>query len=126
MTDELPPSVTISHQDDITIASIDASFRALDELHVHEVSLQMVDLARTVEPPLLVIDLGAVTYFGSSFLEVLFRIWHQLRKREGEMVLCALQEHCEEVIHISNLDQLWKQFPDSLEAIEYLRSQYQD
>ncbi|MAT15867.1 MAG: hypothetical protein CMJ46_11435 [Planctomyces sp.] len=114
----------LTHQDDIAIISISERFRALDEMHVHELSSQLVELVKHIEPPLLVIDLGAVTYFGSSFLEVLFRLWHQLRKREGELVLCSLQEHCQEVVQISNLDQLWKQFPDHLEAVEYLRNRY--
>ncbi|QDU81293.1 Putative anti-sigma factor antagonist BtrV [Polystyrenella longa] len=124
MNDPQATAFNVSHQDDITILSVKERFRSLDELHIYEMSTQLIDLARNMEPPLLVIDLSGVTYFGSSFLEILFRVWHQLRKREGELVLCSLQEHCEEVIRISNLDQLWKQFPDLLDAVEYLQSQY--
>lgn len=122
MAEAPTPAYELSREDEITLLTIDENFRSLDELHIHELSTQLLELVRTLDPPLLVINLEGVNYFGSSFLEILFRLWNQLQKKDGELVLCSLQEHCREVIHVSNLDQLWKTFPSQSEALDYLRT----
>ena len=47
------------------------------------------------------------TSFGSSFIEVLFRLWSRLNGRQGKFALCGLSEYCHEVIDVTKLDQLW-------------------
>lgn len=110
----------IENQQDVTLVKIDSRFRTLDEMHIVNVSNQLVEQMEIIDPPFVVIDLSEVEYFGSSFLEVLFRLWNIINKREGELSLCGLQEHCAEVIHISHLDSLWKQFEGRSEAVDYL------
>ena len=114
----------ITKQQDVTIIKINSLFRALDELHIVNLSNRLFETVESIEPPLVVIDLTEVTYFGSSFLEVLFRLWNQVKKRGGELSLCGLQEHCAEVIRISHLDSLWQNFKESAEAVEYLQQQH--
>jgi len=113
----------ISKQQDVTIIKISAHFRALDELHIVNVSNRLIETVEAIDPPLVVIDLSEVTFFGSSFLEVLFRLWNMINKRGGELSLSGLQEHCAEVVHISHLDSLWQHFDDSTQAVEYLQQQ---
>ncbi len=116
-----PKAYELTKQQNVTVISINTHFRALDELHVVDVNNQLVELVQQLEPPFVVIDLSEVTFFGSSFLEVLFRLWNQIQKRDGELSLCGLQEHCAEVVHISHLDRLWKQFDNCEEAVGYLQ-----
>lgn len=74
------------------------------------------------DPPRVVIDLSAVEFFSSSFIEVIFRLWNRVHRRpEGRMALCGLTKYCLEVLQVTNLDELWEIFPDRDSALAALR-----
>src|SRR5262245_59053048 len=43
----------------------------------------LLDIADDASPPLVVLDLSRVTFFGSSFIETLFRMWNRLQAKPG-------------------------------------------
>jgi anti-anti-sigma factor len=62
--------------------------------------------------PVLLVDLSRVQFFGSSFIEVLFRAWNRIQQQPGgRFALCGLTPNCAEVIEVTNLDRLWEIFP---------------
>ena len=63
--------------------------------------------------PCLLVDLSNVKFFGSSFIEVLFRAWNRIQQKPGgRFALCGLTPNCAEVIEVTNLDRLWQIFPN--------------
>ena len=78
--------------------------------------------ASNVEPPLLVIDLSQVEFFGSSFIEALFRLWSRLNGRQGRFALCGLSPYCQEVIEVTNLNKLWDIYDTLDQAVESVKT----
>lgn len=69
--------------------------------------------------PCVVIDLSNVKFFGSSFIEVLFRAWNRIQQQPGgRFSLCGLTPNCAEVIEVTNLNRLWQTYPDRASALQ--------
>jgi len=66
---------------------------------------------------LQVVDLSGVDFFGSSFIELLYRVWSRLHNRGGQFALCGLSPYCREVIEVTNLNTLWPLYASVDEAV---------
>lgn len=110
----------ISKPRGVTVVRLGDGYDAIDETNVEEVNGFLLDLAQTADPPSLVIDLSRITFFASSFIEALFRVWNRLNRRGGRFALCGLTEYCAEVLRVARLDTLWDIFPDVESAVEVL------
>lgn len=60
----------------------------------------------------VLLDMSAVKFFGSSFIEVLYRLWKQVKSQNGKFVIAGLHPYCREVLQVTNLDKLWTLVPD--------------
>ena len=80
-------------------------------------SLVLAPLARQ-KVPLVVFDLGQVSYFGSVFLALLLRCHKLVRQKGGELVLCGASQLARELLQITNLDTLWAIYDTREEALE--------
>ena len=67
--------------------------------------------------PKVVIDLSYTKFFGSSFIEVLFRVWNRVNGAGGKFALAGLTSYCREVLEITHLDKLWPMLPNADEAV---------
>lgn len=119
MTTSRAPEVT--KQDGVTIIALGPEYEQLDEPRLDDLTKVMLDAAINAEPPRLLVDLSHTKFFGSAFIEVLFRAWHRVNGREGgRLGLCSLTPYCAEVIDVTHLDRLWKVYPNRVEALESL------
>ncbi|MEZ6054011.1 MAG: STAS domain-containing protein [Planctomycetaceae bacterium] len=78
--------------------------------------------ASNADPPRMVVDLSQVEFFGSSFIELLFRMWKRLNERSGQFALAGLSPYCDEVLAVTNLNKLWPSYETTEEAVEAIRS----
>ena len=108
----VPTIAETSEQNGVTIVRLGNGYDAIDEVNVEPIMELLLDVADTADPPKLVIDLSRITFFASSFLEALFRVWNRLNRRKGRFALCGLTEYCAEVLHVSRLDTLWDLYAD--------------
>ncbi len=107
----------------ITFAVFRPNFSQIDEPHVDLVNRKLLDLVTTLEPPVLVIEMTHVDFFGSSFIEAMFRAWKRLQGRTGaKFALCGLKPYCREVLEVTHLDKLWPLCATREEAIAHLQS----
>ena len=81
-----------------------------------------VQEAGEAEVPQVLLDLSGVKFFGSSFIEVLYRLWKQMESRQGRFVLSGLHPFCREVLQVTNLDKLWTIAPDRESGLALLRT----
>lgn len=123
MPESLP---SLSARDGVTIVTFGPEYKNLDQSILEELERFLLETADRTEPPLLVIDLGQTQFFGSAFIEVLFRLWKRLTKRNGRFVLCGLQPYCAEVIGVTHLDRIWPIADDQDAAVTLLKSQPQE
>lgn len=58
--------------------------------------------------PHVVIDLSNVEFFGSSFIEVLFRTWKWVQQAaDGRFALAGVNRYCREILEVTNLTSIW-------------------
>jgi anti-anti-sigma factor len=114
----------IVQESGVTIAAFKPGNSQIDERIVDSVNRQLVELAAGLPSPALVLDLTHVEFFGSSFIEAMFRVWKRLQTSAGaKFALCGLQPYCREVLEVTHLDQLWTITATRAEAIAALRQQ---
>ncbi len=107
---------------DITIVEFGEELQHLGEDVIPTVSRVVHDAGEAPIPKVL-LDMKYVQFFGSSFIEVLFRLWQQMQTREGQFVICGVHPQCLEVLQVTKLDKLWAICPDRETGLAYLRSQ---
>ena len=112
MTDDT--TVQIEVENDITVVTFGPSLKHLDDTAVIECQDLLLEAAKTASPP-------HVLLFGSTFIEVIFRVWHRLNaETDGRFAICGLSDYCLEVLKVTHLDQLWAIYPSSSEAVEQM------
>ncbi len=102
----------------VTVIALGPKYKIIDE-HALDGGLgeSLIEIAVEAEPPLVVLDLSQTQFFGSSFIEVLFRVWNRLQGRSGRFAICGLTPHCYDVLKITHLDTLWPLMPTRHEAV---------
>jgi anti-anti-sigma factor len=114
-------SPNISQRDGVTVITLGSAYENLDGTHLEELSKVILDVANTADPPRVVLDLSRTEFFGSSFIEVLFRAWNRLNAREkGRFAISGLTPYCREIIDTTHLDRLWKLYDTSDSAVAAL------
>ncbi len=111
----------ISKHGPVTVVSLGPQYENLDEATLESVQRFLLQVASDAEPPLVVIDLSHTTFFGSSFIEVLFRMWNRLNQRNGQFAISGLTDYCREVIEVARLNQLWTLYDSADEAATALQ-----
>lgn len=113
---------SIVREDGVTVVSLGPEYENLNDTELDELKGALLNAATQAEPPVVVLDLSNLKFFGSAFIEALFRAWNQLNARPGgRMSLCGLSDYSREVVEITHLDQLWNVFETREEAVRALR-----
>ncbi len=102
---------------DVTVITFGPQFESLDEFTLDQVREFVLEAAKAANPPKVVIDLSYTKFFGSSFIEVLFRVWNRVNGAGGKFALAGLTSYCREVLEITHLDKLWPLLPNADEAV---------
>ena len=75
------------------------------------------------QPTGLIFDFGAVKFFSSHVLGLLLEIRAKLKEYDGEVVISAIDPQLHRVFKITNLDQVFRFFPDKEAAIGAMSSE---
>ena len=112
MVQKLP---TVEVREDVTCIRLGEEFENLDEQILESIREAMLEAAGKADPPRVVVDLPHTRFFGSSFIEVLFRVWNRINGIPGgRFAISGLSSYCREVLQVTHLDKLWE-LHDSLE-----------
>ena len=109
--------VSLTREQNVTILQLDASYASLDDKALQELGEVLLSEASFAEPPHLLLDMSPTQFIGSRFIELLVRAWKRIRIRDGAMVLCGVQQLCDDVLRVSRLDTLWSEYPTRSEAL---------
>ena len=94
--------------DDVTVITFDKPLEHLDDNAVMQHQDLLLATARDASPPRVLFDLSNVLFFGSTFIELVFRVWHRLNSEtDSHFALCGVSDYCLEVLQVTHLDQLW-------------------
>ncbi|HUG90562.1 MAG TPA: STAS domain-containing protein [Planctomycetaceae bacterium] len=115
------PVPQISRQDGVTVIELGPEFENLDEHALETLREAVLEAAQHADPPRLVLDLSHTKFFGSAFIELLFRAFSRVNEHEGGIfALSGLTEYCAEVITVTHLDRLWQIHPTRDAAVKAL------
>jgi anti-anti-sigma factor len=121
MSDAEPFDVTVTSG--ITVAMFRPDFAQIDEPVMDLVNRKLGDLVAELSSPALILDMSQVDFFGSSFIESMFRVWKRMQSRPGaRFALCGLKPYCREVLEVTHLDRLWPLCATRDEALAQLTS----
>lgn len=113
--------LTVLKEGNVTIVVFGAGQRRLDELSLEAIGNQLLEVAQQANPPRLILDMAVTEFFGSSFIEILFRVWKRLNGQpDARFAISGLQEYCREVLEITHLDKLWPLYGSRAEALAAL------
>ena len=56
----------------------------------------------------MVFDMSRADYFGSQVIELMIVVWRRLAAVHGALVLCGMSAAAREMMHIVNLDTIWR------------------
>lgn len=108
-------------QDGVTVLSFTQRNLSINEDNVHQLGDELLKKTRNAEPPKVVLDLGNVEFFGSSFIESMFLMWKSLSAKDGRFAICHLHPYCETVLSVTNLTTVWDIYPTVDEAVAALQ-----
>lgn len=104
--------------DGVTVVALGQQYENLDEHLLEDLQHFLLETVDRIDPPRLVIDLSHTKFFGSAFIEVLFRVWNRIKRRDGRFALCGLTPYCAEVIGITHLDRIWNIVESQQQAVD--------
>ncbi len=56
----------------------------------------------------VVFDMSRADYFGSQVIELMILVWRRLAAVQGSLALCRMSPAAREMMHIVNLDTIWR------------------
>jgi anti-anti-sigma factor len=114
---------TIAKDNGVTVIQLGPEYENLDERLLEGLRSVALDVSKSADPPWVVIDLSNTKFFGSAFIEILFRLWNRMNSRPGgQFAISGLTSYCAEVLKITHLDSLWKIYPTRAAAVQALSS----
>ncbi len=113
------PAVETQHG--VTVIQLGPEYENLDESLLDELRASILDVAETADPPKVVLDLSHTKFFGSAFIEIMFRAWKRVDARGGTFALSGLTTYCAEIVEVTHLDRLWTIYPGREAAVTALK-----
>ncbi len=65
----------------------------------------------------VVFDMSRAEYFGSQVIELMIVVWRRLAAVQGTLVFCQMSPAAREMMHIVNLDSIWRIYDTLDEAL---------
>lgn len=117
-----PTTLDVVVDRNVTVIGLGSRYKSVDEKVLEEgLRLSMLSVVDRAAPPLVVVDLSQTSFFGSSFIELLFRMWNRvLSKPNGAFAICGVTPYCDEVLKVAHLDTLWRLYGTRNEAVDAL------
>jgi len=110
------PSVEITSEGDVVVAAFKATSISNGE-KIAAVSKQIKEFIEENNPNRIVLDFGGVKFFSSQVLGLLLDIRARLKMYDGEVVISAINPQLYRVFKITNLDKVFRFFPDKESAV---------
>ena len=68
---------------------------------------ELISLIESAHAKNLILDLGRLSFFGSTMLEWIVVLGKKVREQQGAMIICNCRPATLEVLHIAKFDTLW-------------------
>ena len=92
---------------------------------IEKASAQIKQFIADNRPNKMVMDFTQVKFFTSQVLGLLLDLWRKLQASGGEVVISGINPQLHRVFKITNLDKIFRFFPDSESALKAFGSNTQ-
>jgi anti-anti-sigma factor len=92
-----------------------SSISDVDEINA--ISEKIADFIDKNQPNRLIFDFKQVKFFSSQVLGILINLRSKLSSNKGEVLICGINPQLHRVFKITNLDKIFRFFPDIERAI---------
>jgi anti-anti-sigma factor len=106
----------IENEGDVAVVSFNA-VSLCDIGAIERVAKQLRQYIAESRPKKMVIDFSQVKFFTSQTLGLLLDIWRKLESEGGQVVISGINPQLHRVFKITNLDKIFKFFPDRQSAV---------
>lgn len=111
-----------SQQDNVTLITISSELQSIYGADVPALD-DITELARTVDPPNLVIDLSHVDYFGSAFISFLIRVSDAIKTRDaGRFAVSAPTSFGQMALGSTKAGEIFAVHSSTAEALDAMKS----
>jgi anti-anti-sigma factor len=107
---------------EVTLILPSPAFEHMDPTLIADAADVLASVLRSIEPPLFVVDLSEVPFFGSAFISLLLKCTNVASSQGGQLCLVGAQQRARELLHITSLDMFWPMYATRQEAFEALLS----
>ena len=107
----------ITKEDNVAVVTFKAASIS-DVEAIAAASKRIKEFIEKSHPKRLIFDFGGVKFFSSQVLGLLLDIRAKLQMYNGQVVISAINPQLHRVFKITNLDKIFKFFPDKESAIK--------
>ncbi len=97
--------LTVEEIAGVRVVAFKHPHQSVDELMIPSVNEEL--LSKTESAQNVIMNMQNVDFFGSAFIESMFRVWKRMKSKDGGFAVYGLQPHCREVLEVTNLIGLW-------------------
>jgi len=112
--------IKIINQDAVTMVSFNVANLTVDQ-GLEQVAQQISDLIKNQKPKNLLIDFTGVKFFSSQALGILLDAKKKLSAQKGNVIISGINPQLYRVFKITNLDKIFKFYPDAQSAVNDLK-----
>lgn len=112
--------IKITKQDAVTTVSFNSPNLTVEQ-GLEQVAQQISDLIKNQKPKNLLIDFNGVKFFSSQALGILIDTKKKLSAQKGNVIISGINPQLYRVFKITNLDKIFKFYPDVQSAINDLK-----
>lgn len=99
------------------VVELDEEYSSLNSPLLAKTQHELFVALAANDEPRVIFDMSRTRFFGSEFLEMLFRIWHRANQKGGHFAVAGAQSSAYELLQVTHLDKLWPTFPTVKEAL---------
>jgi anti-anti-sigma regulatory factor len=109
-----------TQQRGVTVAEVSQFYDFDDTGSADAFGDALLEHARTIDPPLLVVDLSQTVGINSLVVGKLLSAKKTLDARHGALAISGANDYCRAIFRVMNLEKLLEFFPSSDEAVAAL------
>lgn len=95
---------------------------SLDAELLDQEFMEILDCVRSDPATECLVDLAQASYFGSTMLAGMIRLWRTMPAGTGRLALCNVSLIERDVLNVTRLDSVWGIYPTRAAAIAALRA----
>lgn len=113
--------IDITTHDSITIVTFNIpSISSVSD--VESITAKLHPLVANAGDMKMLVDFDGVKFFSSMVLGLLVDIWQRLKEKNGTLVISGINPQLSRVFKITNLDRLFKFYPDRQSALNAINT----